>query len=251
MEKSKPALIADDVQEELLPSKSKLLEQELAIAQAQFELYSKYKECPGCSIGLLLKHCWQFFWYIVLEHVFWRLGSKGLVNFLCWSAISMNSLLVPNSTRVSSSFCLWEVCSWCFWLMPPKALALSSRKSSMTWAIWSSLGNVISAKKQAFFAPSGWWRKVRTRKILAWPWALWSMQAFTSPSSPTRSQLRKEPLCLWSQMTPPFPRRGRASELPIDSQGGCNEFWQNFWKNWQQSQYRLPWAYASFNKNLP
>ena len=45
--KAKPTLIADDVQEELLPSKSKLLEQELAIAQAQFELYSKYKECPG------------------------------------------------------------------------------------------------------------------------------------------------------------------------------------------------------------
>ena len=45
--KAKPTLIADDIQEELLPSKSKLLEQELAIAQAQFELYSKYKECPG------------------------------------------------------------------------------------------------------------------------------------------------------------------------------------------------------------
>ena len=45
--KAKPTLIADDIQEELLPSKSKLLEQELAIAQAQVELYSKYKECPG------------------------------------------------------------------------------------------------------------------------------------------------------------------------------------------------------------
>ena len=45
--KAKPTLIADDVQENLLPSKSKLFEQELAIAQAQFELYSKYKECLG------------------------------------------------------------------------------------------------------------------------------------------------------------------------------------------------------------
>lgn len=45
--KAKPALIAPDVQTKLLASKSKLLEQELAIAQAQFELYSKYKECPG------------------------------------------------------------------------------------------------------------------------------------------------------------------------------------------------------------
>ena len=47
--KAEPALIADDVREELLPTKSKMLEQELATAQAQCALYEKYKEFLGCS----------------------------------------------------------------------------------------------------------------------------------------------------------------------------------------------------------
>eukprot|EP00435_Cladocopium_sp_Y103_P009961 s1829_g2.t1 len=46
--KPRPALIADDVREQLLPSQSPMLEQEQATAQAQCALYEKHKESQGC-----------------------------------------------------------------------------------------------------------------------------------------------------------------------------------------------------------
>lgn len=47
--KPRPALIAEDVRTQLLPSQSHMLEQEVATAQAQCALYEKYKEFQGCS----------------------------------------------------------------------------------------------------------------------------------------------------------------------------------------------------------
>ena len=47
--KPRPALIAEDVRTQLLPSQSQMLEQEVGTAQAQYALYEKYKEFQGCS----------------------------------------------------------------------------------------------------------------------------------------------------------------------------------------------------------
>ena len=47
--KPRPALIAEDVRTQLLPSQSQMLEQEVGTAQAQCALYEKYKEFQGCS----------------------------------------------------------------------------------------------------------------------------------------------------------------------------------------------------------
>ena len=47
--KPRPALIAEDVRTQLLPSQSQMLEQEVGTAQAQCALYEKYKGFQGCS----------------------------------------------------------------------------------------------------------------------------------------------------------------------------------------------------------
>eukprot|EP00435_Cladocopium_sp_Y103_P030919 s1586_g7.t1 len=54
--KPRPALIADDVRTQLLPSQSPMLEQEQATAQAQCALYEKYKESQGCMFFFAMSH---------------------------------------------------------------------------------------------------------------------------------------------------------------------------------------------------
>ena len=115
--------------------------------------------------------------------------------------------------------------------MHPKALALSSRRSSKTWATWSRLGNVISAKKKTgIFCPYWLVKEGENKEDSCLTMSTLKHGGLHIPIFTNKKPIEKGTLCLWSQMTPPFPRRRKASEITIASQGSCNEFWQNFGK---------------------